>query len=603
MHSKELRQRFLDFFEKRGHKIVPSSSLLPTDSSVLFTTAGMQQFSSYLAGEKDVLKDFGNRFLVSCQKCFRSNDIEDVGDDTHHTFFEMLGNWSVGQDEKGYYFKKGAIKLALDFLNDALDLKKDRFWVTIFKGENNIPRDIEALEIWQENGIPLEKIKEFDSKDNFWGPTAKTGPCGPCSEIYYDRGLKYGCGSTECQPNCPKCKRFVEIWNLVFMEYNKNEDGSYIKLPQKNVDTGIGLERLTAILQEKNSAYETDLLEPIIKEISKNSSIPYTLNPMPYRIIADHLRGAVFLIGDKILPSNLGQGYVLRRILRRAIRYGKVLELGGGFLIPLAQKIIEKYQDFYPEIKSQESNIFQVIQAEEEKFGKTLNNGLAQFEKIINSNKEKISGQEAFLLFNSYGFPIEMTEELAKENGVKVDKESFEQAFQKHQEISRAGVEKKFGGIGQELNYITTKLHTATHLLHQALREVLGKNVQQMGSDITSERLRFDFSYSQKLTEEEIQKVESLVNEKIKEDLVIEEKEMKYEGALKIGALAFFREKYPEMVKVYSVGSPSASSGQVFSKEICAGPHVKKTSELGQFKIIKEESVSAGVRRIRAILI
>jgi len=581
MTSKELRDKFLKFFKERGHKIVPSSSLVPQDRTVLLTTAGMQQFVPYLAGKKDALVDFSSKHLVSSQKCFRALDIEEIGDDTHHTLFEMLGNWSIGVNEKGEYFKEGAIKFALDFFVDELGLDRDRFHVTVFKGENDIPKDKEAIKIWEENGISKERIKEFGAVDNFWGPTSTTGPCGPCSEIHYDRGEEYGCKN--CGPNCEKCKRFVELWNLVFMEYNKKEDGSFEKLSQTNIDTGIGFERLLSLLNNEDSAYETDLFLPLIKELENLSGKKYKENKKEFRIIVDHIRGACFLIADGVIPSNTEKGYILRRVLRRAIRYGKLLELKKDFLNTLAQKVIEKYKDVYPEL---ESNILDVIQEEAEKFEVTLEKGLKEFEKL-----ESISGEQAFNLYQSYGFPLELTEELAKEKGIKIDKEEFRKFLKKHQKISRAGVEAKFGGVGDRDNPECVKLHTATHLLHQALREVLGEHVQQMGSDITSERLRFDFKHGAKATEEEIKKIEDLVNKKIKEDLEVRKEEVSYIEAIKSGALAFFKEKYPDTVSVYSVGD--------FSKEICAGPHVKRTSELGSFKIAKEKSASAGIRRIK----
>ncbi|MCD6528381.1 alanine--tRNA ligase [bacterium] len=593
MTSIEVRKKFLDFFERKGHKIVPSSSLIPPDPSVLLTTAGMQQFVPYLIGEKDVIEDFGTNHLASIQKCFRTPDIEEVGDDTHHTFFEMLGNWSIGEDPKKGYFKEGAIKLALEFFVDELGLDKNKFWITIFKGEKNIPRDEESLAIWQKYGIGRERIFEFGLEDNFWGPTANTGPCGPCSEIHYDRGEEFGCGKPDCGPNCPRCNRFVELWNLVFMEYNKEKDGTYQKLSQRNVDTGIGLERLVAVLQNKSSAYETDLFLPIIKKIEEISGIKYESRKKDFRIIADHIRGAVFLISDGVLPSNVEAGYILRRILRRGIRIGKKLSLPKNFLIPLSQKTIDVYGEVYPELKSQQADILTVVQNEEEKFEKTLEIGVKEANRLL--EKGDITGEEAFHIYESYGFPLEMIEEMAKEKGREIiNKNGFYQAQRRHQEISRAGVEKKFGGIGKGATYEATKLHTATHLLHAALREVLGKYVRQMGSDITPQRLRFDFTHPQKMTKEEIKKVEDLVNQKIKEDLEVKKTEMSYEEAIKSGALAFFKEKYPERVTVYSIGD--------FSKEICAGPHVQRTSELGHFKIIKEESSGAGIRRIKAIL-
>ena len=585
MNAKELRNKFLEFFEERGHRAVPSSSLIPGDPSVLFTSAGMQQFIPYLSGQKDVLKDFNNRHLCSVQKCFRAKDIEEVGDDTHHTFFEMLGNWSIGQDSEDGYFKEGAIEYALEFFTKVVGLNKDKFWVTVFSGDKDIPQDKESIRIWGEKGIPAERVVKFGIADNFWGPVSNTGPCGPCSEIHYDRGKKYGCGEKDCGPNCKKCKRFVELWNLVFMEYNKSEDGSYAKLPQKNVDTGIGFERLISILQGKDSAYETDLFLPIIQTAEEISGKSYGDNKNYFRIIADHVRGAVFLISEGIIPSNVERGYILRRILRRAMRYGRLLNLPENFFIPLAQKTIEIYGNIYPEVKPQEANILTMIRQEGEKFEKTLEAGLKELERF-----NEVDAEKAFYLYQTFGFPLEMIQEELAKRALFVDGEEFDKELKKHQEISRAGAEKKFGGGGE----FSPELHTATHLLHAALRKVLGEHVRQMGSDITAERLRFDFSHPQKMTAEEIEQVEDLVNQKIKDDLEISKREMSHEEALKSGALAFFKEKYPEKVTVYEVPG--------FSKEICAGPHAERTSQLGLFKIIKEESSSAGVRRIKAVL-
>ncbi|OGZ36505.1 MAG: alanine--tRNA ligase [Candidatus Portnoybacteria bacterium RIFCSPLOWO2_12_FULL_39_9] len=599
MTSQEIREKFLKFFENKGHTIVPSSSLIPDDPSVLLTTAGMQQFAPYLSGQ---VKPPYKR-ACSIQKCFRTVDIDEVGDETHHTFFEMLGNWSFGD-----YFKKGAIDYALDFLISELKIPIEKLWFTVFKGENNIPKDEEAIDLWMKKGIPKEKIFEFGLKDNFWGPTGLTGPCGPCSEIHYERTEKPCSLGKKCGPNCD-CGRFVEIWNLVFMEYHKNEKGEYETLPQKNIDTGIGFERLTAILQNKKSGYETDLFLPIMEEISgaKHSGAAPDLtggSPRMLRIIADHIRGACFLIADGVLPSNIEQGYILRRILRRIIGQGKILNLGEGLpkgvLLPnLAKKVIGLYGDIYPELKKRQVDILTVIQKEEEKFGRALENGLREFGKI---SHKTISGQEAFNLFSTYGFPLELTKELAKEKGLKVDERGFQEELKKHQEISRAGLEKKFGGHGLGETRVFSKkdeekikkLHTATHLLHQALRDVLGEQVKQMGSDINPERLRFDFSYPEKMTLEQIKKVEELVNQKIKENLPVKMEEMDKGKALKSGALSFFKEKYGERIKVYSVGG--------YSKEICAGPHVERTKELGGFKIKKEQSSSAEIRRIKAVL-
>lgn len=597
MTSKEIRRKFLDFFEKRRHKVVASSSLIPADSSVLFTTAGMQRFSPYLSGEKDIIKDFGTRHLASSQKCFRANDIEEIGDDTHHTFFEMLGNWSIGEDSEDGYFKEGAIKYALDLLLEEYGLEKERLWITIFKGNKDIPKDKESKEIWRRHGIPEERIREFGEEDNLWGPVAKTGPCGPNTEIHYDRGEEYGCSSPDCGPNCSNCQRFVEIWNLVFMEYFKDENGNFKALPFRNVDTGAGLERLASVLQEKNSAFETDLFKPLVQELIEISSLDYERERRKIRIIVDHIRGAVFLASEGIFPSNTDRGYILRRILRRVMAFGKILKIEKGFQIKLAEKVIDLYKDIYPILSSKQSEIITVIQKEEEKFDKTLEKGFKEFEvnlrDSINSGK-KIDSKRVFELHSTYGFPLEITKEICEEKGVKLDEKECDRLIKKHKEISRAGAEKKFGGIGKNASYESTKLHTATHLLHASLRRVLGDHVRQEGSDINSERLRFDFSHPKKMTKEEIEEVENLVNKKIEEDLEVKKEEMDFKEAVDSGALAFFKDKYPDRVSVYSIGD--------FSKEVCAGPHVEKTSELGKFKIKKEKSSSAGIRRIKAIL-
>lgn len=607
MKSEEIRKKFLDFFKEKGHKIIPSSPLIPTDSTVLFTIAGMQQFNSVLAGEEDPLKKFGSRTLVSCQKCFRTIDIEEVGDDIHHTFFEMLGNWSIG---KGY-FKEKAIEYALEFFGDILKLEKDRIWVTIFKGEKGISKDEDSIQIWQENGIPKERIKEFGMEDNFWGPVTETGPCGPCSEIYFDRGEDFGCGGKDCGPNCPNCQRFVELWNLVFMEYNKERDGKYVKLPKKNVDTGIGFERLVTILQNKESTYETDLFLPLIQSAENLSDKTYREDKKSFRIVVDHIRGAVFLISEGVFPDNLGRGYILRRVLRRSIKYAKVLGLKDYWYVPLIKETIKIYEKIYPELRRKETDIISVVQKEEEKFKKTLGKGLVQFEKLLKTKiKEQqskiIGGKEVFDLYQSYGFPMELTKELAEEKGFQIDEKGFQKKFKEHQEISRIGVKKKFGGHGigkigvEEEKKKIIQLHTATHLLQAALRQILGKEIEQRGSDINKERLRFDFSYHRKVTPEEIKKVENLVNQKIKKNLEVREEEMPLERAINSGALSFFKEKYSEVVKVYTIFDPEIT--EIFSQEICGGPHVKKTSELGIFQIVKEESSGANIRRIKAIL-
>lgn len=628
MTSKEIRQKFLQFFKKRGHKIVPSSSLLPKDDpSVLLTTAGMQQFKPYYVGQKDAAEDFGAYRLASSQKCFRTSDIDEVGDESHLTFFEMLGNFSFGYPiAKGSYFKKEAIEAAYEFIAKEMNLEID--YVTVFKGDAEVPYDAESFEIWKNLGMPEEKIKKRGREENFWGPTGEQGPCGPTTEIYIAAGEKS-----------------IEIWNLVFNEFYKYSDGRLEPLAQKGVDTGMGLERLAIMKQEVKTVFETDLFTPIIATL-KNIAPKKDLNARDLRhlrIIADHLKGASFLITDGVLPSNLGAGYVLRRILRKLIRYAKALDLPADWFVKIFENVSEIYRDVYPhtfgdagsyqknivegvgvypELKNKQSKILTVIKNEEEKFSKALEKGTKEFEKLAEKIKSaaksgqaaggdpehrEISGADAFVLFETYGFPLELTGEMAAEKGIAVDEKGFWEEFKKHQEISRAGAEKKFGGHGlfgrggkagaefsAEEKEKAVKLHTATHLLHAALRKILGDGVQQMGSDINPERLRFDFKHPAKMTADEIKKVEDLVNRKISENLPVKKETMTFEEAVKSGALAFFKEKYPETVAVYSAGD--------FSKEICGGPHVPDTGEIGKFKITKEESSSAGVRRIKAIL-
>ena len=559
MNSNKLRQEFLSFFEKKGHQIVPSSSLIPADPSVLFTSAGMQQFKPYYLGKRS---PYGSN-VVSCQKCFRTSDIDEVGDENHLTFLEMLGNFSFGG-----YFKKEAIELAYEFLFKKLKLSLKDAVFTVFKGDKDMPEDKESIEIWKNLGILESQIKKCGREDNFWGPTGQEGPCGPTTEIHF---------------------KGTEVWNLVFNEYYCDKDKNLTKLEQKGVDTGMGLERLAMIVQGKPSVFETDLFELIIKEIPESKE-------NARRIIADHLKSAVFLISEGIMPSNVESGYALRRVLRKAIWYSK--DLPKNLLPTLAKKVVEIYKDIYPEVKSKETDILTAIQNEEEKYKKALAGGVSKTTSVI-TKRGGIDGATAFGLSSTLGIPPEGIIEIAREKGLEVDidrfKKEFEEAFEKHKEISRAGAESKFGGVGREATYEATKLHTATHLLHAALRKVLGDHVKQMGSDITSQRLRFDFQHPSRMTEDQIKEVEDLVNQKIKENLEVKKEEMKYEEALRLGALAFFREKYPEKVSVYSAGD--------FSKEICAGPHVKKTSEIGQIKISKEESSGAGIRRIRAILV
>lgn len=584
MNSKEIRQKFLDFFMKQGHKVVPSSSLIPDDPSVLLTTAGMQQFKPYYTGEADSIKDFGSFNTVSIQKSMRTSDIDEVGDETHNTFFEMLGNFSFGG-----YWKKEAIRYAYEFITKEMGLAIS--YVTVFRGSDIAPKDEESKKIWRLLGVA--DVREEGINDVFWGPTGNSGPCGPTTEIYCKNGKR----------------RDVEIWNVVFNEFfcDSSRDillNGGVKLKQlkkKGIDTGMGLERLTMISQNVENIFDIDLFSPIIKKIEELCGKSYEDNAKNFRIIADHMRGSVFLIGDGVLPSNIERGYILRRLLRRSIRYAKLLELPENWHKEIVKTIIENYKEYYPELEQREGEIINAIKEENDKFCKTLERGLKELGKI-----DAVDAEKAFYIFQTYGFPFEMIGEELKKRKLFIDAKEFQEEFKKHQEKSRAGLEKKFGGHGlimdtgelkagsEEEIKKATKFHTATHLMHQALRVVLGEKVRQMGSDINAERLRFDFTFDRKMTPEEIKKVEDLVNEKITENLEVRVEEMPYKKAMESGALAFFKGKYPEIVKVYSVGK--------FSKEVCGGPHASRTVELGKFKIKKEESSSAGVRRIRAIL-
>ena len=598
MNSKELRDLFLKFFKEKGHQIVKTSPLISTDPSVLFTTAGMQQFKPYYSGTLDPLKDvhplsmtpLNSLNVCSVQKCLRTSDIDEVGDESHLTFFEMLGNFSFGG-----YFKEEAISYAWEFIKDYLKIDLSRIEITIFNGEKEIPKDEESYKIWLELGIPQEKIFFRGKEDNFWGPTGKEGPCGPTSEIYVDG---------------------VEIWNLVFNEYFQFEDGKLEKLKTKGIDTGAGLERmLKAVQQEKiETVFETDLFKPLIEEIQKQTNLSYYSSPKPFRIIADHLKGIVFLIAEGIEPSNTDRGYILRRLIRSTQRYANYLSLKDNWYESLVLKIIEMYKEFYPEI-DQAPKIISVLNEELSKFQRVLKEGL----KILKKEIEELKAHETtnqdladlvFRMHESFGFPIELTIEELKTSFKTIYEEQIknkvQEFFKIHQEVSKKGATKKFGGhgidvskveAGDEEEIIKTKLHSATHLLHQALIDVLGDEVKQMGSDINSQRTRFDFSYSGKITDEEIKKVEEIVNAKIKQALPIFFKEMPKEEALKINAKAFFKEKYPDIVKVYFIGQDEDSA---YSKEFCGGPHVKNTSEIGNFKIIKVESIGEGVKRIRA---
>ncbi len=592
MIAKELRTKFLEYFELKGHTILPSASLIPEhDPTVLFTTAGMHPLVPFLLGEKHPA---GKR-LASVQKCIRTGDIDEVGDNWHLTFFEMLGNWSLGD-----YFKKEAVEMSWEFLTDRkwLGLDPKKIAVSIFVGDADAPFDKEAYNIWRQIGIPEVRIARLPKEDNWWGPAGEIGPCGPDTEIFYWSGE-----GPVPEKFDPKDKRWAEIWNNVFMEYNKTREGKYEPLKQKNIDTGMGLERTIAVLQSKKSVYETELFEPIIKKIIEMIGVPageqdefYSNNQKAIRIIADHLKAATFILGDPagIQPSNLRQGYILRRLIRRAIRYARLIgiDIKKEITTPVARVVVEMYKDFYPELKENENKILSELSLEEKRFEKTLELGLKEFNKMLKDSK--ISGAEAFILFSTYGFPLEMTRELAAENGLQIDEKAFQEEFTRHQELSRTASAGQFKGGLADSSEEVKRLHTAAHLMLAALRKVLGEHVVQRGSNITAERLRFDFSHPQKMTPEEIKKVEDLVNEQIKKNIPIVCEVMSMAEAKKKGAMGIFGNKYGEQVKVYSIGD--------FSKEICGGPHANNTGELGQFKIVKEEASSAGVRRIKAVL-
>ncbi len=662
-----LREMFLNFFKEKDHVIIPSSSVIPeNDPTVLFTTAGMHPLVPYLMGQPH---PDGKR-LANVQKCIRTGDIDDVGDDSHLTFFEMLGNWSLGD-----YFKKEMIAWSWEFLTDEkyLGIPKDRIAVTVFKGDSDAPRDEESAKLWEECGVSKERIFYLEKKHNWWGPAGLTGPCGPDTEMFYITD-KAPC-SNDCSPAC-SCGHYLEIWNDVFMQYNKKKDGSFEPLKQKNVDTGMGLERVICTLAGKKSVYETELFAPIISKIEELSGISYKdadeSSVRAFRIVADHIRTSTFILGDPraVTPSNVDQGYVLRRLIRRAVRYGILLGLNDGFTQELARVVIEEYGAVYPELKSNEKFIVEQFKLEEERFKNTINQGTKMFKKVLNnisstnkvltdvlnrtqelqessgeetkkivhekalevlkkirstpemqpvkkaakgftqgevslddfvkeikaalSSLKTIPGRDAFKLYDTYGFPIEMTIEMAKENKLSVNEEDFARRFKEHQEKSHAGAEQRFKGGLADNSEQTTKLHTATHLLQAALRQVLGDEVAQRGSNITAERLRFDFSFGRKMTKEEIAEVERLVNEAIKADAPVSCEEMTFEEAKEQGAIGLFEDKYGDRVKVYTIKG--------FSKEVCGGPHVKHTGEIGSFKIKKESSSSAGVRRIRAII-
>ncbi len=596
MTTNEIRQKFLDFFQEKGHTIIPSASVVPeNDPTVLFTTAGMHPLVPYLQGQPHP----GGKRLADAQKCVRTDDIEEVGDSRHLTFFEMLGNWSLGD-----YFKRESIAWSFEFLTDKkwLGIDPSKIYVTVFEGDADAPQDEESIGIWQGLfevvGVIAnvgERIRVYPKKKNWWGPAGQTGPCGPDTEIFYDTGKTHDPAFGDvCHQNCD-CGKFVEIWNNVFMQYEKQADGTFTSLAQKNVDTGMGLERVAAMMQGVDTIFETDAFTPALEKISILSGKTYAGNERAFRIIADHVRAATCIIGDArgVVPSNVGQGYIVRRLLRRAIREGRRLGILEPFTYLIAEVYVGELSGHYTELAQNLAKIIEELKKEEEKFGKTLEKGMKELEKMV--SRGMITGEDAFFLFSSYGFPLELSEEILREKGQSIDRSVFQAEFKKHQDLSRSASAGSFKGGMADHSVETTRLHTATHLLHQALRTILGDHVAQKGSNITAERLRFDFSHAQKMTPEEIVKVEELVNSAIKRDLSIKCEQLTVDEAKTRGAIGLFEDKYAKLgdkVNVYSVGD--------FSQEICGGPHVEHTGELGSFKIQKEEAVSAGVRRIKA---
>ncbi len=583
MKAIEIRNKYLNFFKAHGHKIIPSAPLIPeNDPSVLFTTAGMQPLVPYLLGEKH---PEGTR-ITDYQKCLRTNDIDEVGDNRHLTFFEMLGNWSLGD-----YFKDEAIAMSYEFLTKELHIDPNKLSVTCFAGDEDAPKDMVAANAWKRAGIPEDRIYFYGKSDNWW-IAGEEGPCGPDTEMFLDTG-KPACG-LDCQPSCG-CGKYVEIWNNVFMEYYKSKDGSITKLKQQNVDTGLGLERMTMLLQGKETPFDTELFLPVMERLKELAKVEYIESR---RIVAEHLRASMMIIADGGRPSNIDRGYVLRRLIRRMTRHLNKLQINLDELGGLVDLYVQTLKELYPELIDKKEVIKETILEEKDKFVKTLANGEREFEKVAKKakqeNKNTIEAYNIFKLYETYGFPPEITADLAKEQGFEIDLTGFEKLFKEHQEKSRMGSEQKFKGGLAEQNEQTIKYHTATHLLNAALKVVVNKDIHQKGSNITTERMRFDFSCDHKLTDEEKQKVEDLVNEWIKQDLSVAIQTMKKEDAVKSGAECMFIEKYPDDVTVYTIGD--------VSKEICGGPHVKHTGELGHFKIKKEEASSAGVRRIKAVL-
>lgn len=583
MKAIEIRNKYLNFFKRHGHSVIPSAPLIPeNDPSVLFTTAGMQPLVPYLLGEKH---PEGTR-LTDFQKCVRTNDINEVGDNRHLTYFEMLGNWSLGD-----YFKEESVAMSYEFLTKELGIPAEKISVTCFAGDEDCPKDTVTAECWKKAGIPEERIYFFGKDDNWW-IAGEEGPCGPDTEMFYDTG-KEKC-SEGCNPSCG-CGKYVEIWNNVFMEYLKTSDGKYQKLKQQNVDTGLGLERMTMLLQGKKTPFEIEIFKPVMDKLEELEKVDDIASR---RIVAEHLRSSMMIILDGGIPSNVDRGYILRRLIRRMTRRLRKLQIDTNQISTLIDISIDAQKELYPELETNKERIKTVIIEEINKFEKTLERGEREFNKIVNKlkaeNKDTISGQDLFTLYETYGFPPEVTQDLAEEQGIKIDNTEFDRLFKEHQEKSRIGSEQKFKGGLSGNGEMETKYHTATHLLNAALKQVIGKDVHQKGSNITPERMRFDFSCDHKLTDEEKKQVEDLVNKWINEDLPVKIEEMSKEDAIKSGAECMFIEKYPDIVTVYSIGD--------VSKELCGGPHVKNTKVLGTFKIKKEEACSAGVRRIKAIL-
>jgi alanyl-tRNA synthetase len=588
--SKEIRTKYFDFFKQKEHKIISDYSIVPeNDPTVLFTTAGMQPLVPYLLGEPHPQ---GTR-IANVQRCIRTGDIEDVGDDTHGTFFEMLGNWSLGD-----YFKQESIRWSWEFLTSPewLGIPKEKLYFTVFEGDEDAPRDEESFKLWKSLGVPEDHLFFMPKEENWWGPAGSTGPCGPDTEMFYDTGKPH-C-AIDCDPSC-SCGKYVEIWNNVFMEYFKNENGDYTFLSQKNVDTGMGLERILIALNG-GTIYDTDLFSDIVnvtKELSGKRKFSEK-DQLSIKIVSDHLRTSTFILGDRqgVTPSNTDQGYVLRRLIRRATRHAKLLEIQDGKIADICKVVIKQYQDIYPELLHNKNRILEQIVLEEQKFNRTIQQGMKEFEKVVTkmSNRTKIDGKTAFKLYDTYGFPVELTLELAKEKGLGIDMKEYNLHFENHRKQSQLGAEKKFKGGLADNSVETARLHTATHLLHQSLREILGDSVEQKGSNITTERLRFDFSFDRKVTKDELKRIEDLVNQEISKNHAIKSEQLSVDVAKQEGAIGLFSSKYDEVVTVYSIGD--------FSKEICGGPHADHTGELGKFKIKKEESSSSGVRRIKAVL-